>query len=273
MREGEPVSIASHQEESANPILDAAQLASAELKAFRDRLSSDTRHSFRTPLTVIDGNARRLERNVDNMTPDEIRHRVHTIRGTVEKMVELVEQSIQMSELTSCVQDFPPKRSDLIVTINNMVKEHRAGAPDYNLVAMTDSCEGLCVADERLLELVLDKMFALGAEIIDKRGRVDFVSWSDGQTVSLSLKAIFEANANIDVQRIEDRIRDHDRLTLLCKGMEIRIIRLLIEQHGGELDTEIQRDFVEFEIHLPIGTDNPPDRKSLIINQSQIGQG
>ena len=247
------------------PILDAAQHAAFELRQLRDRLSYDTRHSFRTPLTVIDGTARRLARNAETLSPEEVRQRVHTIRATVEKMVDIVERSIEMSELASCVYD-APRTSDLADMVERLVKEHRQGNAGLRLVAWTEDCSDLEVVDRRLMELILDKLLVLGTEIIQDRGRLDFVCWSDGASTHLSLKAVFESRSPIDVKELSYRLGedDQERLTLLCKGMEIKLIRLLIEQHGGELEIDMDEDRVEFEIQLPIDSTQQAPTSSLI---------
>ena len=252
--------------DAVRPILDAAQLAARELKTLRDRLSFDTRHSFRTPLTVIDGTARRLERNAETLSPDEVRARVHVIRATVEKMVEIVERSIEMSELASCVQDRPPDTSDLGELSQALIREYKTANPRLRFVSWAENIEGLEVIDRRVMDLILDKLFTIGAEIVQERGRLDFVSWSDGEDVTMSLKAVFEARSLIDVDAINSRLNEDDkqRLTLLCAGAELKLIRLLIEENGGELNVDRDSDRVEFELHLPIKNDGTPNELRLI---------
>lgn len=252
--------------ESVIPILDAAHTAAEELKFLRDRLSFDTRHSFRTPLTVIDGTARRLARRAETMSPDEVRERVHTIRATVEKMVGIVERSIEMSELASCVQDRPPATSELSEVTASLIEEYKGANPHLNFVSWSEESEPLQVTDRRLVELVLDKLFTIGADIVKNHGRLDFLTWSDGHDVSLSLKAVFEARSLVDVSELSNVLAEEDkaRLNMLCQGTELKIIRLLIEQYGGELDVDMDNDRVEFEIHLPIETLSETSGPALI---------
>lgn len=257
------------------PILNAAQQAAEQLKALRDKLSSDTRHSFRTPLTVIDGTARRIERHAEKMAPSEIRERVNTIRNSVERMVEIVERSIQMAELASCVRDVPENTSLVTDIVARLVDERKAARPDISLVAWTENCEDLKVSDRRLLELVLDKLFTLGEEIVSDRGRLDFVCWSDGCCAYLSFKAVFEVRGPVDLAELEARFDDNieNKLSLICAGMELKLIRLLIEQHAGELDVDMNHDFVEFDIQIPMETKDNLALTPLIYNETAKLEG
>lgn len=258
-----------------SPILSAAEQAAEELKAFRDQLSSDTRHSFRTPLTVIDGTARRIERHAEKMNPDELRGRVNTIRHSVDRLVDIVEQSIKMAELASCVRDAKAGEAEMVSLIEALVDEHKSGRPELSLVAWTENCDGLVVTDRRFMELVLDKLFTLGEEIVENRGRLDFVAWSDGGNLNLSLKAVFEVRAPVDVAELEERLDSEreSKLTLLCAGMELKLIRLLVEQYGGELHQEINHDFVEFDIQIPMLTDDNQTLTPLIYNNNEAIKG
>lgn len=256
------------------PILDAAKQAADELKELRDKLSSDTRHSFRTRLTVIDGTARRLERHAEKMSPEEVRDRVHTIRSSVERMVDIVERSIEMAELASCVKDNPPATSSLADVVDRLVQEHRNGDEDLSLISWMEDCDHLHVADRRLTELVLDKLLTLGEGIVKSCGRLDFVCWSDGQNANFSLKAVFEVRPPTDVNELSERF-DEDRasrLSMLCEGMELKLIRLLVEQHCGEMDLELDADFVEFDIQLPIGIPDDSEIMPLIYQNTSAPQ-
>ena len=140
----------------------AARLASEELKDLKERLSTVTRHSFRTPLTVIDGTARRLGRHAGRITPEEVRLRTETIRSTVEKMVALVEHSIELTTLAACVVDGPPATLLLADVVSQLIDEHQFENSDLKLVAWMNECPDLLVTDRRMIELILDKLVHAG---------------------------------------------------------------------------------------------------------------
>lgn len=235
-----------HDEDADNAI--------QELKELKERLSTVTRHSFRTPLTVIDGTARRLGRHADRVSPDEVRQRTETIRMTVEKMVELVEHTIELTQLAGCVRDVPGARPSLPDVISQIVEEYEFENPNTNVVAWMNECPDLLVTDRRLIELILDKLIGLGISLVTDKGRLDLISWMEGDFAVLSLKAIFEARALVDVRDLSSRLEADagSRATNIEQGLNLKLIRLLLEQHGGELDIEDGDDRIEFEIRLPI---------------------
>lgn len=239
----------------------AAELASAELKALKERLSTVTRHSFRTPLTVIDGTARRLGRNAGTISPEEVRNRSETIRATVEKMVELVEHSIELTTLASCVVESHTTELFLADVIQQLIEEHEYENPDVNVIAWMNECPDLLVSDRRLVELILDKLFVVGGNLTKKNGRLDLICWCEGNFAVFSLKAIFEARALVDVKQLSEGLEKDGReqSTTLDQGINLNLIRLLIEQHSGELEIDTCEDRIEFEIRLPIheGDESP----------------
>ena len=158
-----------------------SDIASQELQELRERLSELTRHSLRTPLTVIDGNARRLERFAGQVSAEEVKARTEIIRATVDKMVELVEHSIELTQMAACIKPDPVMNVMLHELVEGITREHQAVRPDINLVAWLTECPDLVVGDRRLVELILDKLLTIGGDLITNRGRLDLVMWSEGR--------------------------------------------------------------------------------------------
>lgn len=254
-------------------------LAHQELQELKEKLSVLTRHSLRTPLTVIDGNARRLQRHAETFSPDEVKARTEIIRSTVEKMVELVEHSIELTQMVTCVRDFPPNTLPLRGLVQQIVEEHEFDRPAANLVAWLNECPEVLVADRRLVELILDKLLTIGGELITNHGRLDLVVWSEGEYANITLKAIFEARSLVDVRHLSERLEaERERVSpAMAEGVNLNLIRLLVEQHDGELDIDDCEDRIEFEIRFPVRSaeENPsaPLVKPGIVPLNDFNEG
>ena len=147
--------------------------------------------------------------------------------------------------------------------------------PEISIVAWLNECPHVYVTDWRLIELILDKLLDLGVQLIDQRGRLDLVCWSDTNSVNISLKAVFEARSLKDVKSLSERLdssaESEMRANFLDDGLNLKIIRLLLEQHGGELEIDDADDRIEFEICLPLdestsGKNGPLLRKPVHTN-------
>lgn len=243
-----------------------SDLAHRELQELREKLSELTRHSLRTPLTVIDGNARRLERHAGKISPEELKARTETIRSTVEKMVELVEHSIELTQMAACIKADPITDLTLSDVIEHLVDEHQSMRPSINLVTWLNECPNLTVGDRRLVELILDKLLAIGGDLITDRGRLDLVIWSEGDWAIITLKAIFEASSLVDVRDLSESLEPVDTpdASILDDGVNLKLIRLLLEQHDGELEIEDCDDRIEFEMRLPIHKSGEHDVSPLL---------
>src|SRR6202008_1021489 len=79
-------------------------------------------HEFRTPLTVIDGHARRLDKMKDAVRPGEIGERAGKVRSAVLRMTHLIDNLLNSSRLVDGGAGlyFHPDRLDLVVLLREV---------------------------------------------------------------------------------------------------------------------------------------------------------
>lgn len=119
--------------------LEQALQSERELNEMQSQFVSMASHEFRTPLTIIDGTARRLAKKADTIVADEITERSNHIRKTVKRLTVLVERTLDSSKLASGKIRISPEPFD--------VREKSAGcyrAP----VRIVAQAQNLCRAKE-----------------------------------------------------------------------------------------------------------------------------
>lgn len=236
-----------------DPVTSAATLAALEIEDIRERFPSDTRHSFRTPLTIIDSAARRLVRQAGRMSEDEIVQKATMIRSTVGGMVELLERLISHSELTS-TKPVAVQEVLFVDLITALCNEYEAADPEASIEVFDAGAPAITVTDPKLVELILDKLMSIGASAVQKHGRGEVTWWEDEGTLVISLKAIHKANGTSAAQSLTRKLEGafDAKGHVLDQGMDFRLTRLIVEMHRGEIDYEVESDRVVLELRLPV---------------------
>src|SRR6516165_6749218 len=93
-------------------------------------------HEFRTPMTVIDGHARRLDKTKDAVAPAEIGERAGRIRSAVLRMTQLIENLLNSSRLIDGGPGLYLKVApvDMRALLQEVCQLHREMVPGLELV-------------------------------------------------------------------------------------------------------------------------------------------
>ena len=108
------------------------QLAQEQRLALLQRnFVSMASHEFRTPLTIIDGHARRLDKTREAVQPAEIGERAGKIRGAVLRMTHLIDNMLNSSRLIDGGAElyFQPAELDLVALLKEVCQLHREMVP------------------------------------------------------------------------------------------------------------------------------------------------
>ena len=98
----------SRQLYEVNRSLAAALEKEKRLVRLQDALITSINHEFRTPLTIVDGVASRIEKIADGENRDEILNKCGQIRNSVQTLTTLIE---------SALRGFGNRRDDVVMPI------------------------------------------------------------------------------------------------------------------------------------------------------------
>jgi two-component system OmpR family sensor kinase len=126
----------------------AEQLAQEQRLALMQRnFVSMASHEFRTPMTIIDGHARRLVKMKDSMSPAEIGERAGKVRSAVLRMTQLIENLLNSSRLIDGGvggvggggQYFHPAEMDMAALLQEVCQLHREMVPGAHIAERIDA--------------------------------------------------------------------------------------------------------------------------------------
>ena len=130
------------------------QLAQEQRLALLQRnFVSMASHEFRTPLTIIDGHARRLIKTKDTLPPAEIGERAGKIRAAVLRLTHLIDNLLNSARLFDggAALYFHPAEMDMAALLREVCQLHREMVPGAEIAERLSSAAMPMIGDAKLL--------------------------------------------------------------------------------------------------------------------------
>ena len=233
------------------------QLAQEQRLALMQRnFVSMASHEFRTPLTVIDGHARRLDKTKDAVRPAEIGERAGKIRSAVLRMTHLIDNLLNSSRLIdgSAGPYYEPAEIDLAALLREVCQLHREMVPGAQIVERFAGASLPVVGDAKLLFQVFSNLLSNAVKYSPDGGAIEVAA---ERTAADAVVAIADHGIGIpptDVDRLFDRYHRGSNVSgIVGTGVGLHFVKMVVDRHGGRVAVESREgQGSRFTIHLPI---------------------
>ncbi len=215
-------------------------------------------HEFRTPLTVIDGHARRLMKTKDTVAPAEIDERGGKIRAAVLRLIHLIDNLLNSGRLIDGGAElyFHPAALDLRALLREVCQLHREMVPVARIVERFPG--GPLPARRRRqaavsgLQQSLVQRRQVFAERRRHRGRGRQPAGAAGEVVI----AVTDHGIGIpagDIERLFERYHRGSNVSgIVGTGVGLYLVKMAVERHGGRVEvTSTEGAGSRFSVHLP----------------------
>ena len=210
----------------------------------RKEFFSNVSHDLRTPLGTIKGYTTMLLDYYDRLSEAEIKNGLQSIDASIERMVNLIEQLLDMSQIDSHTLDLSKQPVSIPNLIADTVRDSRVSYPNH-LVLQTfqdDSPLPLVAIDPGRIRQVLDNLISNAIKYSDSGTQVDISAYMDvdGEVVLYVADQGFGIPLE-DLERIFDRmyrVRAHVASGVKGTGLGLSIARGIVEAHGGRMWVE-----------------------------------
>ena len=220
-------------------------------------------HEFRTPLTIVDGHARRLEKMRGSIAASEIGDRAGKIRAAVLRLTHLIDNMLNSARLIDGGAElyFHPAEMDLTVLLHEVCQLHREMVPSAHIVEHFGATTAPMLGDAKLLFQVFSNLLS------------NAVKYSPGGGV-IEVKAEFAADCAVvtvadqglgippgDVGRLFDRYHRGSNVSgIVGTGVGLYLVKLAVDLHGGGIEVKSKEgDGSRFVIRLPLKRASPID--------------
>jgi two-component system, OmpR family, sensor kinase len=232
------------------------QLAQEQRLALLQRnFVSMASHEFRTPLTIIDGHARRLDKIKEAVMPAEIGERVGKIRSAVMRMTHLIDNLLNSSRLIDGGAGlyFHPAEMDAGALLQEVCQLHREMVPGSQIAERFAMAPMRMVGDPKLLFQVFSNLLSNAIKYSPGGGNIDV----DADIVANEVVvAIADHGIGIpadDLDRLFERYHRGSNVSgIVGTGVGLYLVKMVVDLHGGSVEVKSKEgEGARFTIRLP----------------------
>lgn len=146
--------------------------AEHERAMLRSRLMALFSHDFRNPLSSILTSSNILRRYNDRLTDDKRRHHLDRIDGSVQQLLNMLDEMLMTAEIESGRMTYDPQALDLSSFLEDCAEDMRLLDGNSHPIIVSNTVHGLIEADPKLLRHMLNNLIgnamkysASGAEV------------------------------------------------------------------------------------------------------------
>ena len=214
-------------------------------------------HEFRTPLTVIDGHARRLVKLKDTVTAAEIGERAGKVRSAVLRMTQLIDGSAQFlaadrrrragGGLSAGRRDGPG-----CISCMRSSQLHRDMVPGSHIVERVVAAPCRMVGDAKLLFQVFSNVLSNAIKYSPDGGAIRWMARAGADVVV----AVADHGIGIpvaDLARLFERYHRGSNVSgIVGTGVGLYLVKMAVDMHHGTVTVVSQEgEGSRFTIRLP----------------------
>jgi two-component system, OmpR family, sensor kinase len=237
-------------------MLEEKLAAERHLTQLQRNFVSMASHEFRTPLTIIDGHAQRLNKLRDRIGTEEINTRASKIRAAVLRMTHLIDNLLTSTRLVESGAGlyFHPQEVDLRELVHDVCQLHREISPGSTIVEELGTRGLRMVGDPKLLSQVFDNLLSNAIKYSPGAGIAKITTGiEDGRLV-----VGFEDNGigipAGDIERLFERyFRGSNVSGIVGTGVGLNLVKMVVDLHGGDIVVASEEGKgSRFTVRLPI---------------------
>jgi two-component system, OmpR family, sensor kinase len=211
-------------------------------------------HEFRTPLTIIDGQAQRLVAMKDHVDPEEVAERAAKVRRAVVRMISLIDSLLNSGRVLEGEPGlyFHPAELDLAALLHEVCQLHRQIAPGSQ-ISETFPAPMTTVGDAKLLFQVFSNLLANAIKYSPDGGLIKISGAAEAGGVVVTVEDRGVGIPAGDVEHVFERYyRGGNVSGIVGTGIGLYFVKMVVELHGGEISVASREgQGARFTVRLP----------------------
>ncbi len=233
------------------------QLAQEQRLALAQRnFVSMASHEFRTPLTIVDGHARRLEKTRGSISAAELGERAGKIRAAVLRLTHLIDNMLDTSRLIDGGAElyFHPTGMDLAALLHEVCQLHREMVPAAQIVERSGDTPAPMIGDAKLLFQVFSNLLSNAVKYSPSGGTIEVKAEfaADQAVVTVVDHGIGVPSG--DLSRLFERYHRGSNVSgIVGSGVGLYFVKLAVDLHKGGIEVKSKEGHgSRFAIRLPL---------------------
>ncbi len=213
-------------------------------------------HEFRTPLTIIDGHARRLIKMKDSIAPAEINERAGKVRAAVLRLTHLIDNLLNSARVIDGGAElyFHPAEMDIAVLLREVCQLHREMVPGAQIVERYATTPMPMVGDAKLLFQVFSNLLSNAIKYSPAGGAIEVDTEIAAGEVVIAIADRGIGIPAADLDRLFERYHRGSNVSgIVGTGVGLYLVKIAVELHGGDIEVKSKEgDGSRFGIRLPL---------------------
>jgi two-component system, OmpR family, sensor kinase len=233
------------------------QLAHEQRLALAQRnFVSMASHEFRTPMTVIDGHARRMIKMKDVMVREETAERAGKIRSAVLRMAHLIDNLLNSSRLIDggAAHYFHPAELDVAPLLHEVCQLHREMVPTAQIAERITDAPMQTVGDPKLLFQAFSNLLANAVKYSPNGGAITIDAGVVSSDIVVTASDHGIGIPQSDLGRLFERYHRGSNVSgIVGTGVGLYLVKMAVDMHGGRVEVESREgEGSRFTVCLPI---------------------
>ncbi|SNZ19132.1 cache domain-containing protein [Cohaesibacter gelatinilyticus] len=196
-------------------------------------------HEFKTPLTIINGNIRRIEKRVEDITPDRLLERTANIQNAVQRMQFLIERFMSFSSDEIEGVKIQAKSINLQHCLKQLCEGYCEAEEDAVIHCNVDNLPEEFLADEVLLNQCLSNIILNAVKYSAPRSPVRVEGQVDDKYVTITVQDQGVGIAEDELPSIFKKyFRASSGLSRAGTGIGLHFAKMVLDEHGGNIKVE-----------------------------------
>jgi two-component system, OmpR family, sensor kinase len=212
-------------------------------------------HEFRTPMTVIDGHARRLDKIRATVTPTEIGERAGKIRSAVLRMTHLIDNLLNSSRLIDGRAGlyWHPAEMNMTALLQEVCQLHREMVPGSRIAERFAAEPALMAGDAKLLFQVFSNILSNAIKYSPNGARIEVAMTETADEIAVVMSDHGIGIPTDDLDRVFERYHRGGNVSgIVGTGVGLYLVKMVVDLHRGTVEVQSREgEGSRFTIRLP----------------------
>ena len=230
------------------------------LNGLQRQFVSMVSHEFRTPLAIIDGTIQRLIRKPDKVTAERIGEIGKKIRGSVARLIGLIESVLDAAHLEEGRIKVQPVDCAIRDILSELRSTYQEAYPKHCIDLHVDGLPETITADDRLIRQIFSNLVSNAVKYSPEGSSVQIRGWcAEDSAFCVAIRDNGVGIPEAERDRLFERFfRASTSTGIAGTGIGLHLTQHFVQLHRGMIDFEsTEGEGSTFTVRLPI--DSPAE--------------